>query len=125
MKKTIFLVLLYMVLADFATAGVFELGSGFSLNRSNYNDGSYTFTRRYSASFGYYFTQESEVEFTFQDSTTKTVVTGVQDVTFHDQVFSLDFSYHFLQEESPVRPFLKIGLGQLNRDAKGTYSGGY
>ncbi len=106
-------------------AGIFEIGAGFSINRSNYNDGSYTWTRRYSASFGYFFTQDSELEFSFQDSITRTVVTGVQDVSFHDQVYSLDLNYHFLDEASMVRPFVKGGVGQLNRDATGTYSGGY
>lgn len=110
---------------DLAYAGIFELGAGFSLTRSNYGDGAYTSSRRYSFSLGYYFTADSELEFSFQDSVQKTVVPGVQDVTFHDQVYSLDLNYYFLDEAAMFRPFIKGGVGQLNRDATGTYSGGY
>ena len=121
-----YLILSFIItIPQFSHAGLFELGSGFALNRSNYEDGSYTWTRRYSFSFGYYFTQDSELEFTFQDSVTRTVVTGVQDVSFHDQVFSLDLNYYFLDEEAMFRPFVKGGVAQLNRDATGSYSGGY
>lgn len=108
-----------------AQAGVFELGSAFSYQRSNFSEGAFTWTRRYSFSIGYYFTQDSEIEFSYQDSTTKTFVTGVQDVTFHDQVYSLDLNYLFLNEGDPLRPYVKMGIGQLNRDAEGTYQGGF
>ncbi len=115
--------LFYSSLNSFA--GVFELSGGLSLDRSNYGDGSYTWDRRYMASLGYHITEDSEFEFSFQDNTSRNVVTNVQDVTFHDQVYSLDFNYYFFEDDSLVRPFFKVGVGQLIRDATGTYTGGY
>jgi outer membrane protein W len=107
-----------------AQAGVFEVGGGFSLSRSNYNSGSYTKTTSYQASLGYYFSQDSELEFSYQDSTTRNFVDKVQDITYRDRVYSLNLLYHFFDEKAKVKPFVRIGLGQLNRDATGTYEGG-
>ena len=104
-----------------AHAGVFEVGSTFSWTRSNYNAGSYTWTRSYGATFGYYFTQDSELEFSYQDSTTKNYVQAVQDITYRDRVYSINMLYHLFEEQSAFRPFFRLGVGQLNRDATGTY----
>lgn len=120
----ILLLLLFIFVGTESRAGLFELGAAFAYNRSNYNDGSYTWTKRYSLSLGYYFTSDSELEFSFKDSVARTVVNGVQDVTFHDQVYSLDLNYYFLEEDAVFRPFVTGGVGQLNRDASGSYSGG-
>jgi len=105
-------------------AGVFELGTGFSWQRSNFGNDAYTWLRRYSVSFGYYFTEDSVFSFSYQDSTTKTFVPNVQDTTFRDQVYSLDVSYLFMDQGDTLRPYIKGGIGQLNRDASGTYAGG-
>lgn len=107
-----------------ATAGVFELGGGISLSRSNYNAGSYNKTNSYTASLGYFFSQDSEIEFSYQDSTTRAFVENVQDITYRDRVYSLNLLYHFFEEKAQVKPFVRIGLGQLNRDATGSYEGG-
>lgn len=129
MKKIVFILSLVMsapvLYVPKGLAGVFEIGSAFAFQRSNFSETSYTWTRRYSFSFGYYFTQDSQVAFVFQDSTTRTFVQQVQDVSFHDQVYSIDLSYYLLKEQDPFRPYFKLGIGQLNRDATGTYEGGY
>ena len=106
-------------------AGVFELGGGFSLTRSNYNAGSFNRSQSYSASLGYYFSADSEIEFMYQDSTTQNFVEGVQDITYRDRVYSMNLLYYLFDEKAQLKPFFRIGLGQLNRDATGTYSGGY
>lgn len=105
-----------------AQAGVYEVGGSFSWNRSNYNAGSYTWTKSFGFSFGYYFTQDSEVQFSYSDSTTKTFVESVQDTSYRDRVYSINFVYHFFDEQSTFRPYVRMGVGQLNRDATGTYS---
>lgn len=105
-----------------AHAGLFELGGSFSWSRSNYNAGSYTWTRSYGFSIGYYFTQDSELQFSYQDSTTKNYVLNVQDITYRDRVYSINMVYHLLDEDSTFRPYFRLGVGQLNRDATGTYS---
>lgn len=125
-KKTFGWAIILLILGvHSAQAGVFELGGAFSIERSNYNGGSYNLTRSYSASLGYYFTEDSELEFMYQDSTTHNVVQGVQDLTYRDRVYSLNMLYYFFEKETAVRPYFRVGVGQLNRDATGTYTGGY
>ncbi len=104
-----------------AVAGVFELGGSYSWNRSNYNAGSFNKVRSYGLSLGYYFTQDSELQFSYNDSRTDTFVPGVQDTSYHDRVYSLNLLYYLLDEKGSFRPYFRIGVGQLNRDATGSY----
>jgi hypothetical protein len=108
-----------------AEAGVFETSAGYSYQNSAYSGGSYTTSASYSLSFGYYFTQDSEVQFSYQDTRNHEVVPNVQDLEYRDQVYSLNLMYHLAGEGSVIRPYFRFGVGQLNRDATGTYSGGY
>lgn len=104
-----------------AKAGVYELGGSYSWNRSNYNAGSFSKVRSYGLSLGYYFTQDSELQFSYSDSRTDTYVPGVQDTSYHDRVYSLNLLYYLFDDKDSMRPFFRIGVGQLNRDATGTY----
>lgn len=125
-KKSIGWGLLILTLtSSTAFAGVFELGGAFSVNRSKYNAGSFSKTTSYSASLGYYFTEDSELQFSYQDTTTHNFVEGAQDIQYRDRVYSMNLLYYLFAKETPVRPYFRIGLGQLNRDATGTYTGGY
>ncbi len=108
-----------------ARAGIFEVGAGYSYRHSAYNNGSFTSTTTWNASFGYFFTQDSQVEFLYSDSSSRDFVTGAQDIQYRDRVYSMNFVYHLLRESSQVRPFFRAGVGQLNRDATGTYAGGF
>lgn len=121
-KLKIIGIIMTMGFAQEALAGVYELGGSFSWSRSNYNAGSYTWSKSYGASLGYYFTQDSEVQFSYQDSTTRNFVKDVQDITYRDRVYSINLLYHFFNERSDFRPFVRLGVGQLNRDATGTYT---
>src|SRR4051794_41135080 len=82
------LTLLLIGLPKEASAGYFELSGAVSYNRSNYGDGNYEWTRRWSASFGYHFSERSEIEMSFQDVVNRTSLVGYQDTTFHDQTYS-------------------------------------
>ncbi len=115
----------FFVTSGVAQAGVFELGGGYSYSNNSYNGGSFTSTKSYSTTFGYFFTQDSEVEFMYQDTTNQEFVTNVQDITYRDRVYSVNFLYHFMDEKDAFRPYVRSGVGQLNRDATGSYSGGY
>jgi hypothetical protein len=108
-----------------ALCGVFEVGSGFSYSRSAYNAGSASSTRSWNASLGYYFTQDSQVMFSYQDTLSKDFVPNVQDLQYRDRVYSVNLVYHLLGEGSTVRPYVRAGVGQLNRDATGTFQGGF
>ena len=105
-----------------AQAGMFEVGSSFSWSRSNYNAGSYTWKREWGLSLGYYLTQDSEIQFSYGDETSKTFVPNVQDTTYRERVYSLNMLYHFFEQASDFRPFVRLGIAQINRDATGVYS---
>jgi hypothetical protein len=113
-----FLCLMYSAVAN---AGYFELSSGFSFNKTDYGSGNFSWTRRYGANFGYNFWDTSEIELSFQDSVVRTMITGYEDTTFHDQVYSLNWVQSLAPKDSLFQPFIKAGIGQLNRDASGMY----
>lgn len=123
-RIAVFSASVWLAVAPAAQAGVFELGGGISYNRSNYNGGSYNRTTAYSLSLGYYFSQDSEIEFMYQDSTTKNFVPNVQDLTYRDRVYSMNFLYYLFDDQAQFKPFFRFGVGQLNRDATGTYQNG-
>lgn len=104
--------------------GAFELSTGASYSRSNYSPDSFNWTRRLGFSLGYYFSERTEVEFTIQDIIDRTVIAGYEDTNFHDQIYSANWVQSLLGKDHFFQPYFKIGIGQLNRDATGTYSNG-
>lgn len=124
--KVILLVLTVTALAEAprAQAGVVELSVGFSFNQSNYSGESFYWTRRWGASVAYHFSERSGLEFGFQDITDRTFIQGFQDTTFHDQIYSVSWIQSLLPKDYRLQPYFKIGLGQLNRDASGSYADG-
>ena len=104
-----------------AAAGYFELAAGFSYNKSNYGDGSFEWTRRWTASVGYHISDRSEFEFAFQDMVNRTSLVGYQDTTFHDQTFSVNWVQSLFGRDAFFDPYFKLGLGQLDHIATGTY----
>ncbi len=116
--------LLLALIPENAKAGLFEISFGFSFSRTNYSEVDFTWNRRWSASAGYYFTTTSSVELSFQSVTTRTYVSNLQNTVFKDKIYSLNWVQSFLSRKSPIRPYFKFGLGQLDRTATGSYSGG-
>ncbi|MCM2323644.1 MAG: outer membrane beta-barrel protein [Oligoflexia bacterium] len=108
---------------DRAAAG-FEVSTGFSFNRSNYSDNNYSWTRRWGATLGYHFSDRSGIELTMQDVVDRTFIGGYEDTTFHDRIYSVDWYQALAGKNAPIQPFFKIGVGQLNRDASGSYAFG-
>jgi hypothetical protein len=107
-----------------ASAQYGEVSLQGSYSRSNYSETSYQWTRTWVASVGYNFGMTTGIEFEYRSSTVRTFVEHLQDTTFHDQVYSLNLMVGILSAQSSVQPYFKVGIGQLNRDAEGTYSGG-
>jgi hypothetical protein len=107
-----------------AAAGTFEYSLGFSFNRSNYSDDDFSWNRRWGTSLGYHFNDRSEVEFAYQDIVDRTRIDGYEDTTFHDQIYSFNWVQNLLDKNSAFQPYVKLGLGQLNRSATGNYAGG-
>ena len=105
-------------------AGVTEISAGFFYNRTNYSPTDYNWTKRLGFSIGYYFTESSQIEFAYQDMIERMLVTGYQDTTFHDRVYSFNWVQSILGKKHRFQPYVKAGIGQLNRDGSGTYAGG-
>lgn len=117
--------LMTMILgASQAQAGVVELSAGFFYNRTNYSAADYSWSKRLGFSIGYYFTESSQIEFAYQDMVERMFVTNYQDTTFHDRVYSFNWVQSILGKQTRFQPYVKAGLGQLNRDGSGTYAGG-
>ena len=107
-----------------ADAGTMEISLGFSYSHSNYSDDNYSWSRRWGASVGYHITELTEIEAAFQDIWERTKITNYEDTTFHDQIYSANIVQALLGKEYAVQPYFKAGVGQLNREATGTYAGG-
>lgn len=107
-----------------AHAGTVEISVGFSYNHDTYTGSDYSWERRWGASAGYYLTELTEFEVGFQDVYTVTSIAGFENTTFHDQIYSLDWVQNFVGKQFPIQPYSKLGIGQLDRTASGSYTGG-
>lgn len=105
-----------------AQAGTFEVSAGFWFNQSTYTEGSYSWTRRWGASVGYNLTALSEIELAFQDVTDRNKIAYDEDTTFHDKIYSASWVQSLSGKEFPIQPYLKAGIGQMNREADGVYT---
>ncbi len=106
-----------------AKASNFELSGGFSFNRTNYSEGNFSWTRRYGGTIGYRLSQVSTVEFSVQEMVDRTRITGYEDTVFTDNVYSINWVQN-LFTLAAVQPYFKVGAGQLNREATGSYANG-
>ena len=107
-----------------AAAGMFEFSLGFSFYQSQYDDTSFSWTRRWGTSVAYHFTERSGIELAFQDIYERTFIADYQDTNVHDRVTSVNWIQSFLGKNTPFQPYAKLGVGQLNRDIEGIYPTG-
>ena len=125
MLTTMFAMISFIVLQPLsASAGTFELSAGGSFSQSDYGNGSFAWNRRIGGSVGYYFLSITEVELSFQDTLDRTKIVGYQDTTVHDMMFGLSIVQSLVPKSFPVQPYVKVGGGQLIREAQGSYAGG-
>lgn len=126
--RILVLLTIALLLAPFPTAsawaGVLEIAGTVSLSQNTYGDSSFVFNRRWAGSFGYYLSDFSELELSMIDSYNRSYFPGFEDTTFHSQVYSLDWVQSFLPKGSIFQPYLKLGVGELNQTASGSYYGG-
>lgn len=104
-----------------AAAGMLEYSLGFSFARSNYSEQDFSWRRTWGASVGYHFTERSGIEFSYQNVTERTQIRNYEDTTFNDQIYSISWVQYFAGKSFPIQPYLKGGVGQLNRDGNGHY----
>jgi hypothetical protein len=101
-----------------------EVSVGFSYTRSTYSEGNFNSNRRLGGSIGYNFFSNSSIELAFQDVVDRTFIAGYEDTRFHDRVYSANWVQGLVSRDFPVQPYVKGGVGQLNREADGKYSNG-
>lgn len=106
-----------------ARAELFELSSGFSFNRTNYSPGNFSWTRRLGGSLAFKFSPLSSIEFAMQDVYDRTRILGFEDTFFHDEIYSVNWVQNLFTFAS-IQPYFKVGAGQLNREAGGSYANG-
>ncbi|OFZ80691.1 MAG: hypothetical protein A2583_10510 [Bdellovibrionales bacterium RIFOXYD1_FULL_53_11] len=104
-----------------AEAGTFEVSLGFSFNQRVYSEDSKTWSRKWGASLGYNFSDYFGVEIAFQDAVERNNIAHYENTTFHDRVYSASWMQYFVNRKFPVQPYVKLGVGLLNREATGTY----
>lgn len=107
-----------------AAASKLEITVGFSYNHTTYAEDSYSWNRRWGLGVAYNLTELTQVEFAFQDVIDRTKIIGYEDTTFHDQIYSVNWVQSLLGKNYFVQPYVKLGIGQLNREASGNYAGG-
>ncbi len=100
-----------------AAAGYFEYSIGFNFDRSEYGDGSFSWSRRWGTSLGYNFSDISQIEVSFQDVVNRNRYAGFEDSNYHDRIYSLNWVQSLFGKEFFFRPYVKAGVGQLNRTA--------
>ncbi len=115
------LVVVVILLPKDAAAGVIEISAGFSFTQSHYSETSFSWNRRWGAALGYHLTELSQLELGFQDIVERTQITNYEDTTFHDKIFSANWLQAFAGRTSGIQPYVKVGVGQLNREASGVY----
>jgi len=113
-----FIFLLCHLFSVDGSAGTIELSAGGSYQKSTYAGGSYSSVRTTGGNFGYYFWNQSSLEFSYQEQVNRDEFVGVQSSTYHDRVLSLNWVQNFASRQAKIQPYLKGGVGQLNRDAR-------
>lgn len=128
MKYRVFISVLALLMIEFLLPNqglaAVEISAGVSFNQSYFTDDSYTWTRRYGASFGVFLTELTEIEIGYQDVHERVNIANYEDTNFHDNIYSLTVSQTLLSKRFSVQPYVKAGFGQLNREATGTYANG-
>lgn len=100
-----------------AEAGFWEASAGLNYSRSKYSGGSYSWSRRLGGSLGYNFSDSSTVEIAAQKSFERNHYEGFEDSFYDDQVYSVNFVWNILDKQSVIQPYVKVGVGQLVRNA--------
>jgi hypothetical protein len=103
---------------------VIELSGSFAYSSSSYGTTGSQWRRSWEASIGYYLYDLTEIQFSAEDIVSRSMLENIQDTTFHDQIYSVEFVQSLLPKSVGFQPFVKAGAGQLIREATGTYSGG-
>jgi hypothetical protein len=112
------------LLPNFASAGVFDLSGTMFYSASSYGTTGFQWKRGWEVSLGYYFMDLTEIQISAEDIVDRTMIQNIEDTTFHDQIYSVELVQSLLPKSAGFQPFVKAGIGQLIREANGTYASG-
>lgn len=104
--------------------GVWELSAGGGYNRTRFTDRDFSWSRRYTGAVAFYFLESSQVELAVQTSRERVKLSGFQDTIINDTTMSVSWLQSFFGRQALFQPYLRLGVGQLNRDATGTFASG-
>jgi len=106
-----------------ADAGVFELSGSFSFAKNRIDANNRSKRVSYRGAFGFHFTQVSGVELSYSMITTQYESSLNAGITVKDRIYSFRWVQSLVPRNTPVQPYIKVGVGQLNRNASGLISG--
>lgn len=106
-----------------ARAGYWEFGLSASFDRSNYSETTYSWSRTLGTSLGYYFLGSSGFEVGYSDMLKVQKLENNTNYRYYDRVISGNWVQGFTGERAPVKPYVKLGFGQLIRDITGNSNG--
>ena len=95
-----------------------DLSFSGSYSRQDYglNQG-FSFYRRWSAGISYQINEVNSIELYYAQNYSESHLTGYQDTSIQDQVYSIDWVQSLWNSEDRVVPYVKIGVGNLQRRA--------
>jgi len=105
-----------LLVATPTRAGLFEFSLGFSFNRSLFDGGDFTWTRRIGITAAYRFTRLSGIEAGFQDVITRLSLSGSSVDRIKERIYSLNWVQSIFSQKASIQPFFKIGVGIINRN---------
>jgi hypothetical protein len=117
------MIALTLSLSKSVFAGMIEISGTFSYSTGTYGSTGSQWKRSWGLSAGYYFSELTEIELSAEDIVDHTMIQHIEDTTFHDQIYSVEFVQSLLPKSARFQPFLKAGAGQLLREATGSYRG--
>jgi hypothetical protein len=120
---TSLILLFFLFFPGDAKAGIIELSASFSYSSATYGTTGAQTRRSWEGSVGYYLYDLTEIQGAVEEVHDHSVISGVGETTFRDQIYSIEVLQALLPRRVGFQPFLKVGAGQLIREASGVYGG--
>lgn len=117
----VFLAVLLVPLPSLYAAEPFgELSLMGSYSKTDYGNGSYSASRRYSVTLGYNFTTTTEIEISYSISDSFFDNDPYQTTSINEQALGLSIVQSLVPRSWYIQPYVKVGAAQYNREQSGT-----
>lgn len=105
------------------TAPTIEISLMGSLSKTDYGNNTYSTSRHYTGTFGYFIAPTTELELSYENSSSFLNEDPAQTSTTSEQSLGFSLIQNLTPPRSMVNPYIKGGVGQYNRQENGTISG--